>query len=123
MAILATNIQKARHPMPSITLTLLIESEERKEVVRLHRSTISPAVRAQYEETLAKTSPDKEELIRTLAIFDVQSPDIVDVEGRPFPLNVEYLNGVDDSVLLAIWNSFQQSRLPNGQTSTNTNNG
>ena len=123
MAILATNIQKARHPMPPVTITLLVDGEERTEVLRLSRSTISPATRSQFKETFDKTAPDKEEIIRSIIYCDVQSPDIVDAEAKPFPLTAEYLDGVDDKVLLSIWNSLLESRLPNAQTSTSTNNG
>lgn len=123
MPILATNIQKARHPMPAVTFTLLVDGEERKETVRLSRTTISPATRAQFAETFEKTAPDKEEVIRLIVMCDVQSPDIVDAEGQPFPLTAEYLDGVDDTVLLAVWNSLQESRSPNAQTSTSTKSG
>jgi hypothetical protein len=123
MAILATNVQKARHPMPPIKITLLIDNEERTEEVRLNRCTLSPASRAQFQETFEKTAPDKEEIIRLIVMADVQSPDIVDAEAKPFPLTAEYLDGVDDRVLLSIWNSLQESRSPNAQTSTSTSNG
>jgi hypothetical protein len=123
MAILATNIQKARHPMSPVTITLLVDSEERTETLRLNRCTISPASRTQFKETYDATAPDKEEVIRLIVMAEVQSPDIVDAEGKPFPLTPEYLDGVDDRVLLSMWNSLQESRSPNVQTSTSTNNG
>jgi hypothetical protein len=123
MPILATNIQKARHPMSPITITLMIDGEERTETVRLNRCTLSPASRAQFKETYDKTAPDKEELIRLIVMADVQSPDVVDAEAKPFPLSAEYLDGVDDRVLLSIWNSLQESRSPNEQTSTSTKSG
>lgn len=123
MAFLATNVQKARHPMPPIKITLMIDGEERTEDVRLHRCTLSPASRAQFKETYEKTAPDKEEVIRLIVMADVQSPDIVDAEGKPFPLSAEYLDGVDDRVLLSIWNSLQESRSPNAPTSTSTSSG
>jgi len=123
MAFLATNVQKARHPMSPITVTLLLDGEERTETLRLSRSTISPASRALFKETFEKTAPEKEELIRLLVMSDVQSPDIVDAEGKPAALTAEYLEGVDDRVLLSIWDSLQESRSPNAQTSTSTNSG
>lgn len=120
MPILATNISKARHPMPPVEVTLLVDGEERTESLRFSRCTISPATRAQFEETFQKIEPEKEEVIRCLVIFDIQSPDIVDAEARPYPLDAEYLNGLDDKVLLSIWRSLQESRLPNEKTSTST---
>jgi hypothetical protein len=123
MSLLATNIQKARHPMPPVSVTLVIDGEERSENLRFSRCTMSPASRAQFKETFEKTAPEKEEIIRILLICDVQSPDIVDAEGKPFPLDAEYLNGLDDTFLLAMWNSLQESRSPNGQTSTSTSSG
>lgn len=109
--------------MPPITLALLVDGEERSELVRLSRCTISPATRAQFDETFKKTAPEKEEVIRCLVMFDVQSPDIVDAESKPYPLDADFLDGVDDKVLLSIWQSLQESRLPNAQTSTSTNSG
>lgn len=123
MAILATNIQKARHPMSPVTVTLLVDGEERTETLRLNRCTISPQSRTQFKETYDATAPDKEEVIRLIVMSEVQSPDIVDAEGKPFPLTAEYLDGVDDRVLLSIWNSLQESRSPNAQTSTSTSSG
>lgn len=123
MPFLATNIQKARHPMPPVKITLMIDGEERTEEVRLNRCTISPASRTQFKETYDKTAPEKEEIIRLIVMADVQSPDIVDAEGKPFPLSAEYLDGVDDRVLLSFWNSLQESRSPNAPTSTSTNSG
>jgi len=123
MPILATNVTKARHPMSPVTVTLLIEGEERTEVLRLNRCTISPASRSQFKDTFEKTAPDKEEIIRLIVMAEVQSPDIVDAEGKPYGLTAEYLDGVDDRVLLSIWNSLQESRSPNVQTSTSTNSG
>lgn len=123
MALLATNIQKARHPMPPVTITLLINEEERTETLRFSRCTISPASRTQFKETYEKTAPEKEEVIRLIVMSEVQSPDIVDPEGQAFPLTAEYLDAVDDSLLLSIWNSLQESRSPNVQTSTSTNSG
>ncbi len=123
MPILATNIQKARHPMPPVEVSLLVDGEERKESLRFSRCTISPATRSQFKETFEKTSPEKEEVIRCLVLFDIQSPDIVDAEAKPHPLTAEYLDGLDDKVLLSIWRSLQESRLPNEQTSTSTNSG
>jgi len=123
MAILATNISKARHPMSPITVTIIVDGEERTETVRLHRCTLSPASRAQFQETYDQTAPDKEELIRLIVMADVQSPDIVDAEARPFPLDADYLNGIDDRVLLSIWNSLTESRSPNEKTSTSTSSG
>lgn len=123
MPILATNISKARHPMPPVKVDLIVDGEERSETVRLSRATLSPASRMQFNETFEKTAPDKEEIIRLLVMFDIQSPDIVDAESKPFPLTAEYLDNVDDRVLLSIWKSFQESRLPNAQTSTSTNSG
>jgi hypothetical protein len=123
MAILASNVTKARHPMSPVTVILLIDGEERTETLRLNRCTISPASRTQFQETFEKTAPEKEEVIRLIVMAEVQSPDIVDAEGKPFPLTAEYLDGVDDRVLLSIWNSLQESRSPNAKTSTSTNNG
>jgi hypothetical protein len=123
MPILATNIQKARHPMPPVTVALLVDGEERTETLRFSRCTRSPATRAQFQETFEKTAPEKEEIIRILVVCDVQSLDIVDPEGKPFPLDAEYLDGVDDMLLSAIWNSLQESLRPNEKTSTSTNSG
>lgn len=98
--------------MAPVTITLLVDGEERAETIRLSRCTISPATRSQFKETFEKIAPEKEEVIRLLVMSEVQSPDIVDAEAKPFPLTAEYLNDVDDCVLLAMWNSLQESRSP-----------
>jgi|ERR1051325_1531812 hypothetical protein len=123
MAILGTNIQKARHPMEPITITVICDGEERTETLRFTRGTISPASRSQFQQTYEKTAPEKEELIRLLVIAEVETPDIVDAEGKPLPLTAEYLDGVDDRLLVSIWDSLQESRRPKAQTSTSTNSG
>ena len=123
MPILATNIQKSRMKMPSVEITLVIDGEERTEQIRLSRAIVSPATRETFEETFNKTAPEKEEIVRALVMYDIQSPDIVDAEARPYPLDAEYLTEIDDSILLALWDSFQRSRLPNGMTSTGTSSG
>jgi hypothetical protein len=109
--------------MPPVSVALVIDGEERTESLRFSRQTMSPASRAQFQETFDNTSPEKEEIIRILLVCDVQSPDIVDAEGKPFPLDADYLNGLDDTLLLAIWNSLQESRSPNVPTSTSTSSG
>ena len=123
MPILATNIPKARHPMEPVEATLIIEGEERTETLRLNRSTISPQTRSQFQEIFDKTAPDKEEIIRLLVMADVQSPDIVDAESRPYPLTAEYMDGLDDSLLLSMYDSLQTSRRPKVKTSDSTKSG
>jgi hypothetical protein len=123
MPILATNIQKARHPMPPVTISIEVDGEERTEVLRFTRCTRSPATRSQFQEVFAATAPEKEEIIRVLMVCDVQSLDIVDAESKPFPLGADYLNTVDDTLLLAIWESLQESLSPKAKTSTSTSSG
>jgi hypothetical protein len=59
--------------------------------------------------------------VRMLVFFDVQSPDILSADDKPYPLTSEYLSTRDDTLLVAIWNSLQESFIPKAKTSEATN--
>ena|SRR5688572_12247649 len=123
MAIKAETIDQARIPMPPIELTLVIAGEERTESLRLTRRIVSPDTRRQAKEQFDQTAPEREELVRLLVFFDVQSPDILGADDRPYPLTSEYLSSRDDSWLTAMWDSLQESFSPKAKTSNATNSG
>lgn len=123
MAIKATAMDEARIPMPPIELQLIIASEERNETLRLSRRIVSPETRRQAKEQFDQTAVDREEIVRVLVFFDVQSPDITGADDKPYPLTSEYLSTRDDTLLIAMWNSLQESFSPKAKTSDATNSG
>lgn len=123
MAIKATAMEEARIPMPSIELQLIIAGEERNETLRLNRRIVSPETRRQAKEQYDQTAPDREEIVRILVFFDVQCPDILGADDKPYPLTSEYLSTRDDSLLYAIWTSLQDSFIPKAKTSDAMNSG
>lgn len=116
-------MDEARIPMPSVELELIIAGEERKETLRFSRRIVSPETRRQSKEQYDQTAPEREELVRLLVFFDVQSPDILGADDKPYPLTSEYLSTRDDTLLAAMWASLQGSFLPKEKTSEATNSG
>jgi len=123
MAIKATAMDEARIPMPPIELQLIIAGEERSETLRVNRRIVSPETRRQATEQYAQTASDREEIVRILVFFDVQSPDILGADDLPYPLTSDYLSMRDDMLLYKMWDSLQESFIPNGKTSNATNSG
>lgn len=123
MAIKATAMDEARIPMESIHLELIIAGEERNETLRLNRRIVSPESRRQAKEQFELIDPNREEIVRLLVFFDVQSPDILGADDKAYPLTAEYLSTRDDLLLWEIWNSLQESLSPKAKTSDATNSG
>lgn len=123
MAIKATVLDEARIPMPPIELDLIVAGEERHETLRLTRRVVSPESRREAKEQYDQTAPEREELVRLLVFFDVQSPDILGADDKPYPLTSDYLSSRDDSWLSAMWESLMESFSPKAKTSDATNSG
>lgn len=123
MPIKAEAMDSARIPMEPIELDLIIAGEERHETLRLTRRIVSPESRTAAKEQYDQTAPEREELVRLLVFFDVQSPDILGADDKPYPLTSEYLSSRDDSWLQAMWESLMESFSPKAKTSNATNSG
>ena len=123
MPIKADTMDQARIPMNPIDLDLIIAGEERHETLRLTRRIVSPESRTEAKEQYDQTAPEREELVRLLVFFDVQSPDILGADDKPYPLTSEYLSSRDDSWLQAMWESLMESFSPKAKTSNATNSG
>lgn len=123
MAIKVETIDQARIPMEPIELELVIAGEERKETLRLTRRVVSPETRREAAKQFDQTAPEREEVVRLLVFFDVQSPDILGADDKPYPLTAEYLSERDDSWLIAMWDSLQESFSPKAKTSEATKSG